>query len=110
MFDLLLRYPIFYQFSKLQKTEAAALDVLHGFTDNVIRKRRKELSAAKGGSGDAFDGDDDDDDGVRKKHAFLDVLLQSTINGKPLTDLEIREEVDTFMFEVIKLSIEFTRK
>ena len=37
--------------------------------------------------------------GIRKKDALLDVLLKSTVNGVPLTDAEIREEVDTFMFE-----------
>lgn len=99
MFDFLLRYPLFYNLSKLQKHEAAALEVLHGFTDNVIRKRRQELSDVK------MDNDEtsnDDDDGVRKKHAFLDVLLRSTIDGKALNDLQIREEVDTFLFEVKK--------
>lgn len=37
--------------------------------------------------------------GIRKKMALLDVLINSVVDGKPLTNEDIREEVDTFMFE-----------
>lgn len=30
---------------------------------------------------------------------FLDILLQSTVNGRPLTNKEVKEEVNTFIVE-----------
>ena len=36
---------------------------------------------------------------MKKKMALLDVLLQSTIDGVPLTNRQIKDEVDTFLFE-----------
>lgn len=39
-----------------------------------------------------------DEHGVKRNLALLDVLLQSSVDDQPLSDMDIREEVDTFMF------------
>ncbi|XP_037918771.1 probable cytochrome P450 4d14 [Hermetia illucens] len=60
--------------------------ILHNFTDKVIGERRDQLlSNTKINKGSHMN--------------FLDILLHASVGGKPLTNADIREEVDTFMFE-----------
>lgn len=102
MLDFLLRYPALFKYSKLHQRQNEVLGVLHGFADRVITRRRAELSNTGINNNQSPEqiSRENDDIGIKKKLAFLDILLQSTINDQALTDLEIREEVDTFMFEV----------
>ncbi|CAG9801779.1 unnamed protein product [Chironomus riparius] len=48
---------------------------------------------------DDLDFDDGMDVGEKKRLAFLDLLLESAENGAVISDQEIKEQVDTIMFE-----------
>lgn len=82
---------------RLKIRQDKLITILHNFTMNVIEERRK-IVKEKLQTND-INTEIDEDIGVKKRMAFLDVLLQSTAEGKALTNDDIREEVDTFMFE-----------
>lgn len=85
------RFSFTYQFTKTYADEKECLKILHNFTRGVISKRRKQM---KEQTPKQF--------GLSRKPAFLDLLLQMTEqNGNYiLSDSDVQEEVDTFMFEV----------
>ncbi|KAM6972440.1 cytochrome P450 4V8 [Aplochiton taeniatus] len=67
------------------------LKVLHSFTSNVIYERADYISY--------IESDSESDQGMRKRRAFLDMLLKATDEeGNKLSHEDIQEEVDTFMF------------
>lgn len=96
MLNFLLRLDPIFRFTPLARQERKALKVLHGFSEKIILDRREELLR---NGGNETEGDDDDDIGLKRKKGFLDILLASSMDGRPLSNKDIREEVDTFMFE-----------
>ncbi|KAG5864736.1 hypothetical protein JTB14_027757 [Gonioctena quinquepunctata] len=82
-----------YPFTMNFFREKKAVKVLHAHTDAIIDRRIKEGPSGKLGNVC-------DEVGIKKKLAFLDMLLENrTHDDMPLSRADIREEVDTFMFE-----------
>jgi cytochrome P450 family 4 len=83
-----------YPFTPSARKQEKELKILHDYATEVIVKRKAQLEAETAGATGTDDG------GSKKRPSFLDILLSSTIDGRPLTNQEIREQVDTFMFAV----------
>eukprot|EP00013_Stygamoeba_regulata_P005272 CAMPEP_0177628590 /NCGR_PEP_ID=MMETSP0447-20121125/212_1 /TAXON_ID=0 /ORGANISM="Stygamoeba regulata, Strain BSH-02190019" /LENGTH=406 /DNA_ID=CAMNT_0019129847 /DNA_START=289 /DNA_END=1505 /DNA_ORIENTATION=- len=81
----LLQADIVYSLTPSSRKMQQALHVLNSYCDNAISKRQREINEGQ--------------EATRQKY-FLDILLTSrTESGESLTLTEIRDEVNTFMFE-----------
>ncbi|KAF2878640.1 hypothetical protein ILUMI_27529 [Ignelater luminosus] len=95
--SLIKMFDFLYCFTNDYREENHALKVLHGYTKAVIKSRKQELMKASGISDSPSE--IEDDLGRKKRKTFIDLLLQYNKDGQPISEEEIREEVDTFMFE-----------
>lgn len=123
---LWLRPDWLFNLSKYGKDQNRLLDIIHGLTKKVIARKKQEFKSGKrniieesmqngnantkntsveglsfgqaAGLKDDLDVDDNDV-GEKKRQAFLDLLMEAGQNGTVLTDKEVKEQVDTIMFE-----------
>nr|BAM73796.1 cytochrome P450 [Bombyx mori] len=122
-----LRPDLLFKFTDYAKNQTKLLDIIHGLTKKVIKRKKEEFASGKKpsnlnetattsepstgkltsveglsfgqSSGLKDDLDVDDDVGQKKRLAFLDLLLESSQSGVAISDEEIKEQVDTIMFE-----------
>lgn len=120
-----LRPDWLFNLTKYGKEQVHLLDIIHGLTKKVIARKKDDYKSGKrnfvdttaaakdnksttvveglsfgqsAGLKDDLDVDDNDV-GEKKRQAFLDLLVEASQNGVVLTDEEVKEQVDTIMFE-----------
>ncbi|XP_063701244.1 cytochrome P450 4d2-like isoform X2 [Culicoides brevitarsis] len=86
IFSLYGRSDFLYNLSKEGFRQRKLLKILHRFTNNVISQRIDQLKTKEKPQNG-------------QKITFLDILLEASVDGNPLSRNEIREQTDTFMFE-----------
>lgn len=67
--------------------------------DNVSSPKKPVKPSKKTGLADDLDEQDENDIGEKRRLAFLDLMIETKHNGGKITDTEIKEQVDTIMFE-----------
>lgn len=94
-----LAYDAIFRLTQSGKDFFNALDIIHGTTRKVIASRKLELqNELKQGGGAATD-EGEADIGTKTRKMFIDQLLTMHLQGADLSEKDIFDEVNTFMFE-----------
>lgn len=100
MFNTFLQPDFIFNLTKGAKEFERNLKIIEEFNNEIIAQRRLELASreVEQEADDTKDAEENIYFRKKKKMVLMDILLQSQIDGKPLTDAEVREEANTFLF------------
>lgn len=87
------RHDFFYSFTADYQKEKRALKVVQEYAASVLKSRKQAL----------MQNFEDIDLEERKTKSFLDILLEYKLKNQVLSDQDILDEVNTFMFGVSKI-------
>ncbi|XP_046735162.1 cytochrome P450 4C1-like isoform X3 [Diprion similis] len=91
VFKVWLQPDAIFHRTRLGREQNKYLNVLHGFTNNVIQRKKEVLMSKNDHKYDT------DDSLPPRRKAYLDLLMDLTDNQMKFTDQELREEVDTMI-------------
>uniref|UniRef100_A0A182K767 Rho-GAP domain-containing protein n=1 Tax=Anopheles christyi TaxID=43041 RepID=A0A182K767_9DIPT len=94
MFNVFVNIDALFRLTRTSRRFDELVQKSWNFTLGMIDRRRKIINEQETLSGEW----NEEETFGKRKRALLDTLLEARIDGNPLTDEEIREEVDTFTF------------
>ncbi|KAL6440485.1 hypothetical protein ACFW04_003185 [Cataglyphis niger] len=86
-YDFSLRSDLIFKLTKFAKQQVELLNIIHTLTDGVIKEKSQDIKENLKRQKE------------KRRLAFLEMMLDLKKNGGQMTDEEIREEVNTIMFE-----------